>query len=82
MLGWTLFFGLSCLFLAPVFSGGGLERLIRFALLANGIIVLLGGIGFVSDLTALVFVTMNLGMGAAVLISTFALTLFFHRLEG
>jgi hypothetical protein len=81
MLGWTLFLGLSCLFLAPVFDDGGLERVIRYALLANGIIVTLGGIGFIFDATILVFGTMNLGMGAALLILSIALAFWFKRLN-
>jgi len=42
LLGWTLFFGLACMFFAPVFSGGRLESVIGYALLANGIFVLPG----------------------------------------
>jgi hypothetical protein len=80
MLGWTVFFGLSSLFIAPVFSGGRLERLIRYSFLANGIIVLLGGFGYVFDITILVFVLMNLGMGAAVTLFTVALAVLFRRL--
>lgn len=80
MLGWTVFFGLSSLFIAPVFSGGRLERLIRYSFLANGVIVLLGGVGYIFDITILVFVLMNLGMGAAVILFTLALALLFRRL--
>ena len=57
MLGWTLFFGLSSLFVAPIFSGGKLENTIKIAFLANGIFCLLGGIGFVFDIKVLVFST-------------------------
>jgi len=41
LVGWTLFFSFACLFLAPVFSGGGLNRVIRYALLANAVFCLL-----------------------------------------
>ncbi len=83
MLGWTLFFGLSSLFVSPVFAadkqrGGRLEKVIRYAFLLNGIFCLLGGIGFLFEITALVFLTINLGMGAAVLVMTIALAMFFH----
>ncbi len=80
MLGWTLFFGLASIFLAPIFTDGRLENVIRFALLANGIFVLLGMVGFIFQITIIVFVLMNLGMGAAVLSFTTALALLFHRL--
>lgn len=81
MLGWTLFFGLSSLFVAPVFTGTRLERIIRYAFLANGLMVLLGGIGYLFDLTPLVFITMNLGMGATVLVASTGLALWFRQLN-
>jgi hypothetical protein len=81
LVGWTLFFSLACLFLAPVFNGNKLENVIRIALICNGIICLLGGIGFVFDLVALVFLTLNLGMGGAVLTATIGLFLFFRRMK-
>lgn len=80
MLGWTLFFGLSSLFAAPVFNGGGLARAIKVLFILNGIFCLLAGIGFVFDLVALVFVTINLGMGGAVTAVTILLAVFFRRL--
>ncbi len=81
MLGWTLFFGLSSLFAGMVFSGSRLEKVIRYAFLLNGIFCLLGGIGFLFEITALVFLTINLGMGAAVLVVTIALAMLFRRLD-
>ena len=81
MLGWTLFFGLSSLFAGVVFSGSRLEKVIRYAFLLNGIFCLLGGIGFLFEITALVFLTINLGMGASVLVITIALTFLFRRLD-
>lgn len=80
LVGWTLFFSLACLFLAPVFSGNKLEKVIRIALMCNGIICLLGGVGYVFDIVALVFLTLNLGMGGAVLTATIGLFLYFKRL--
>ncbi len=35
MLGWTLFLGLSSFFVAPVFSGGKIEKAIKMAFLLN-----------------------------------------------
>ena len=37
ILGWTLFLGLSSLFIVPIFSGSGLEKLIRLSFLINGV---------------------------------------------
>jgi hypothetical protein len=78
MLGWTVFLGLASLFLAPAFSGGRRERVIRWAFVLAGLFCLGGGIGYVWEVTWLVFVTVNLGMGRAVLVATAALALWFR----
>lgn len=80
MLGWTLFFGLSSLFVAPVFTGRRLAGAIRVLFILNGIFCLLAGIGFVLDIALLVFVTINLGMGAAMTAATIMLAVYFRRL--
>ncbi len=79
MLGWTLFLGLSSLFAALVFSGRGVRRLIRYALLSNAAICLLGGVAYVLDVTLLVFLTMNLAMGLAVFLALMGLVVHFRR---
>lgn len=81
ILGWTLFFGLSCFFLAPLFSGGRLEKIIRIAFLANGIFMILGGISYVFEIVVLVFLFMNFGMGGAVMVATISLAILFKRLS-
>lgn len=81
MLGWTLFLGLSSIFVAQAFSGSRLERGIRAAFLFNGVCCLLGGIGYVFDIVALVFVTINLGMGGAVLVAAILLCVLYKRIE-
>lgn len=81
MLGWTLFLGLSSLFVAPAFSGGRRERVIRWAFTLTGVFCLGGGIGYVWEITWLVFVTITLGMGGAVLVAAAALALWFRDNE-
>ncbi len=81
MLGWTLFFGLSSLFVAPAFSGDRLATLIRWLFAINGVMCLLGGIGYLLEITTLVFFTINFGMGGAVTLLTIALCVYFRRLE-
>jgi len=81
MLGWSIFLGLASLFVAPTFSVARPERVIRFAFLVNGLFCLAGGIGYVWEITWLVFVTTTLGMGAAVLVGTAALARWFRRLD-
>lgn len=79
MLGWTVFLGLSSLFVAPVFSTGKWDRVIRWALTLTGLFCLGGGIGYVWEITWLVFVTITLGMGGAVLVATAALAFWFRK---
>jgi hypothetical protein len=81
LVGWTLFFSLSCFFIAPVFSGSRLNKIIKYALISNGIICVIGGIAYVFDNIALIFLTLNIGMGGAILIATIALFVFFRRLQ-
>jgi hypothetical protein len=81
MLGWTLFFGLSSLFLAPAFSDSRLSNVIRWLFVINGVMCLLGGIGYALEITALVFFTINFGMGGAVTVLTIALAVYFKRVE-
>jgi hypothetical protein len=81
LVGWTLFFGLSSFFIAPVFSWSRLNKVIKYAFISNGIICILGGISYVFDNIILIFLTLNLGMGAAILTATIALLMFFRRLQ-
>ena len=80
MLGWSLFLGISSLFIAPIFSGGKPEKLIKYAFAINGVVCLLGGLGYVFDIFWLVFITMNLGIGFTILVMTIALAVLFKRL--
>jgi hypothetical protein len=80
MLGWTLFLGLSALFIMPVFSGKGINKVIRYSFLITALSCLLGGIGFLFKINILTFFTINLGMGGAIITATTALTIFFFRL--
>ncbi len=81
MLGWTLFLGLSSLFVAPAFSGSRLANIIRWLFVINGVMCLLGGIGYALEITTLVFFTINFGMGGVVTILTIALGVWFKRME-
>lgn len=79
VLGWSLFFGLASLFAAPLFAGKGLNTFIRICFLLNGAMCLLGGLGYVLDNKMLVFVTLNFGMGGAVLGWAVGLAVWFRR---
>ncbi len=79
MLGWTLCLGLATLLAAAAFSGSGAPRVIRVSLLVCGASCLLGGVGYGLEQAALVFVTINLGMGGALTVATLALALHLYR---
>ena len=81
LVGWTLFFSLACLFLAPVFPGSGLNRVIRYALMANAIFCLLGGFGYIMDYVVLVGFCLNLGMGGAMGTAIVGLLVYFNPLK-
>jgi len=67
MLGWTLFLGLSSLFIFPVFSGKGVVKWIRYAFLINGLSCFIAGIGYLFQVDILTFIFVNMGVGAAVM---------------
>lgn len=81
VLGWSLFFGLSSLFLAPLFRGRGLPRFTAACLWLNAAMCLLGGLGYVMDNAAMVFITLNFGMGGAVLGFSTSLAVLFRRAQ-
>ncbi|MBN2350151.1 MAG: hypothetical protein JXJ22_15030 [Bacteroidales bacterium] len=81
MLGWTLFLGLSSLFIFPVFTGDKLNRIIRVAFIAIGFSCLLAGIGYVLQIDILTFVFINLGVGGALMTVTIASIALFKRLK-
>lgn len=79
MAAWTLFLGLASLFVAPIFSGGRLERLIRIAFLANGAVCLMGGVAYMLDIVWLLFLTINLAMGGTLITAATGLLFLFRR---
>jgi hypothetical protein len=81
LLGWTLFLSLSCLFLIPSFAGGGLNKVIRYALIANAVFCLLGGFGYIMNYVLLVGLCLNLGMGGAMGTAIVGLLVYFNRLK-
>jgi hypothetical protein len=79
MLGWSLFFGLSSLFIVPVFIRGRLEKAIKWLFLLNGIFCLAGGVGFVFENVLIVFLTLNFGMGGCVMAVSILLSIYFWK---
>lgn len=81
MLGWTIFFGLSCIFVAWAFGDTRIERIIKYAFLANGAMMLITAIGYLFDIAIIVFLFMNIGMGVAVLTATIYLSKLFKNIQ-
>jgi len=80
MLGWTVFFGLSSLFIVPIFSSGKLGKVIKFSFLVNGIICILGAIGYILEVTILNILFFYI-MGAAVMVIAVSSSIWFKRLD-
>ena len=79
-LGWTFFYGLAFLFVAPVFTGGGLERGLRYASLICGSCGILGWMGALLGSTVLGMVYMMGGTLSVITIAVLA-SILFKRLE-
>ena len=77
MLGWTLFLGLSSLFIYSIFNGNKLKKVLRIGFLLNGISCLLAGVGYVFQIDIMIFIFINIGSGGAlILISISSVKLF------
>ena len=81
MLGWTIFFGLSCIFAGLALGNTKIEQVIKYAFLSNGVMMFLGVIGYLLDKSVVVFLCMNLGMGSAILIATIPLCYLFKNIK-
>jgi hypothetical protein len=70
MLGWTLFLGLSTLFMYLGFISKSVTKGLKLGLLINVISCFFGGIGYLFQIDLLTFVFMNLGIGLGFTIIT------------
>jgi len=68
MLGWTLFLGISSLFMVPFFTGRDSGKFLKYAFLLNGISCLLAAIGYLFQIDLLTFVCINLLTGGAMVV--------------
>lgn len=81
ILGWTLFLGLSTLFMYIGFISKSRTKGIRLGLLINAISCIFGGIGYLLQIDILTFVCLNLGIGLAFFIITISSIGFINRLK-
>jgi len=77
MLGWTLFLGLSSLFMFPVFNGN--NKVLKWAFLINGVSCMIAGVGYVFQIDALTFLFANLVTGGAIMAISIASVKFFRK---
>lgn len=80
MLGWTVFSGLGSLFIS--FSLGS-EKACRWSFFINGVVMLVGCIGYATDWFTVTFFCMYLGLGGTVFAMSVArFVLYRKRLKG
>ena len=77
MLGWTVFLGLSSLFMVPFFRKN--NKILRITFMVNGISCLLGAVGYLFEIDILTFLTVNLMLGGAVLTQSVISIFWFKR---
>jgi len=80
LLAWTLFWGLALLFVAPIFSGGRLERRLRYTSLICGSCGILGAVGFLFEIVVFVLVYFLAALVAGTTLYVLE-SLLFKRLE-
>ena len=81
VLGWTLFLGLSTLFMYLGFIYTSGAKGIRIGLLISAISGIFGGIGHLFQIDILTFVCLNLGIGLAFFTITISSIRFINRLK-
>lgn len=81
MLGWTLFLGLSNLFLYAGLDHPTASRGIRIGSLINAVSCIFGGMGYLFQIDLLTFIFMNLGIGLGFMILSVASIRYFNKLK-
>jgi hypothetical protein len=79
MLGWTIFLGLSSLFMYGALLPKAMTKGIRIGLLINAISCLGAGVGYLFQIDIITFIGINLGMGIAFFIMTMSSTRYFLK---
>lgn len=81
MLGWTIFLGLSSLFMFGSLVPKTMTNGIRLGFLINAISCLGAGIGYLFQIDIITFLGINLGLGVAFFIIAISSVLFFTKLK-
>ena len=78
VLGWNVFLGLAFLFVAPVFSGSRLEKALQTLFWIEGIISILGGLGYAAEVYV-IYALYLIGIASAGTVLVILLAIFFRR---
>jgi len=78
MLGWTVFYGISSLFISFVFSGKE-QRFCKYSFFLNSVFMFLAFIAFTLQINQLLFFCMYIGLGGTMIGMSTALLLYFKR---
>jgi hypothetical protein len=81
MLGWTLFLGLSTLFMYLGFPQKSGTKGIRYGLVINAVSCIFGGIGYLFQIDLLTFIFMNLGIGLGFILLSVSSIKFFNKIK-
>ncbi|MDP4119972.1 MAG: hypothetical protein Q8876_02830 [Bacillota bacterium] len=81
MLGWTVFFGIACIFASLAMKNERKERSIKYSFLINGIMMLTSSIAYTFNITIILAIFMFIGLGAALIIESISLCLYFSRIQ-
>ena len=81
MLGWTLFLGLSTLFIYLGLISKSVSKGLKLGLFINVISCFFGGIGYLFQIDLLTFVFMNLGIGLGFIIITVSSIRFINTIK-
>lgn len=79
MLGWTIFLGLSSLFIYLGLKPKSLTKGVRLGLLINAVSCIFAGFGYLFQIDLITFVFINLGVGGAVLLMTVSASRYFVK---
>lgn len=80
MLGWTIFYPLSTLFLAFLFNGSVSGIIARWFCYANTVMMLVGFIGYMMNHYGILLITMNFGLGATTIGMLISATVYLKKL--
>lgn len=80
MLGWTLFFGLACLFTGLSVKKTTLaSKVLKISLFANAAMMLICSVAYVLNITIILMLFMYAGLGAAIVVACAAMTRYFRQ---